>query len=45
MQAPQAYPQGYVEDGCEPRTKLGTVFSVRLPDFDHVVIKRRLHPP
>jgi len=27
MQKPQAYPLGYVEDCCEPRTKLTALFS------------------
>jgi hypothetical protein len=26
---PEAYPLGYVEDFFEPRTKLGTFFSIR----------------
>jgi hypothetical protein len=26
-QKPQAYPRGYVEDFCEPRTKLGAIFT------------------
>jgi hypothetical protein len=29
-QIPEAYPLGYVEDMCEPRTTLGTFFSSRL---------------
>jgi len=27
VQAPEAYPLGYVEDGGEPRTKLGAIFA------------------
>jgi hypothetical protein len=27
---PEAYPQGYVEDFDEPRTKLGAIFSILL---------------
>ena len=27
---PEAYPLGYVEDYFDPRTKLGTVFSILL---------------
>lgn len=30
--APQAYPPGYVEEADEPRTPLGTIFSIR-PTF------------
>jgi hypothetical protein len=28
-QKPEAYPPGYVEDFCEPRTKLAAIFSSR----------------
>ena len=28
--APQAYPQGYVEDAVESRTKLSALFSILL---------------
>jgi hypothetical protein len=28
-QEPESYPPGYVEDSCEPRTKLGAFFSSR----------------
>jgi hypothetical protein len=28
-QEPEAYPLGYVEDSCKPRTKLGAFFSSR----------------
>ena len=27
MREPQAYPRGYGEDCCEPRTQLGTIFT------------------
>ena len=27
QQPPEAYPLGYVEDGCKPRTKFATCFS------------------
>ena len=30
MATPQAYPLGYVEDGCEPRTTLRAFFSILL---------------
>jgi hypothetical protein len=30
MEAPEAYPQGYVEDAFEARTKLAVCFSVLL---------------
>jgi hypothetical protein len=30
MEAPEAYPQGYVEDAFEARTKLTSFFSIRL---------------
>jgi hypothetical protein len=30
---PEAYPQGYVEDRFEPRTKLGAIFSSRYTFF------------
>src|SRR5690349_24816133 len=29
-QAPEAYPLGYVRDGCEPRMQLGAFFRIRL---------------
>jgi hypothetical protein len=32
MNAPEAYPQGYVEDFDEPRTKLADIFSILLTD-------------
>ena len=28
---PEAYPLGYVEDFVDPRTKLGSVFSILTP--------------
>jgi hypothetical protein len=37
---PEAYPLGYVEDSCEPRTKLGAFFSSLL-GLDGDVHKRR----
>jgi hypothetical protein len=30
MEAPEAYPQGYVEDAFEARTKLAACFSILL---------------
>jgi hypothetical protein len=30
---PEAYPQGYVEDFDEPRTKLADFFSIRLKEL------------
>ena len=38
---PEAYPQGYVEDFVEPRTKLGAFFSSLSKDFS---ILTRVHP-
>jgi hypothetical protein len=32
---PQAYPQGYVEDSIEPRTKLEDIFTILLPEESH----------
>jgi hypothetical protein len=37
---PEAYPQGYVEDFDEPRTKLAGFFSIRL----YRILKGRLGP-
>jgi len=37
---PEAYPQGYVEDFDEPRTKLAGFFSIRL----YRILKDRLRP-
>jgi hypothetical protein len=37
---PEAYPQGYVEDFDEPRTKLAGFFSIRLDR----ILKHRLGP-
>ena len=43
-QEPEAYPLGYVEDSCEPRTKLGAFFSSRLRLDGHVDIRRMSTP-
>ena len=32
---PEAYPQGYVEDSVEPRTKLEGIFTILLPEEGH----------
>jgi hypothetical protein len=32
---PEAYPQGYVEDSVEPRTKLGGIFTILLSKEGH----------
>jgi hypothetical protein len=32
---PEAYPQGYVEDSVEPRTKLEGIFTILLAEEGH----------
>jgi hypothetical protein len=32
---PEAYPQGYVEDSVEPRTKLEDIFTILLAEESH----------
>ena len=32
---PEAYPQGYVEDSVEPRTKLEGIFTILLTEESH----------
>ena len=32
---PEAYPQGYVEDSVEPRTKLEAIFTILLAEKSH----------
>ena len=41
MKAPEAYPQGYVEDACEARTKLAGYFSIlrRIRRFDSPIAR------
>ena len=42
--APEAYPCGYVEESCEPRTPLVTRFSIRLKKPLAAEKERPRHP-
>ena len=44
MHEPEAYPRGYVEDSCEPRTMLVPRFSIRLEEPLASEEERPWHP-